>query len=361
MASCSCLSLPELSKQQLLDLFSTSEAQKHQWCRVIPNNKDSLKCTPSASDKYYRVIAGCDEVVKTKLRKSFEKVFIEHGHVETFWEDFALNVTHKLRLTYREVQKINGMYSEAKLQQSILNPILKEVSGATCIIPGTKIETLRSDFLIEDEIELQAGRKGQKPTVDAVIQFSNENGKVRMSIPIEMKIDLDTKHYSQIACYMNKLSTAEDIRGCIMVGILIDKKQFRLAFSVFCSGTVPLPIVHISPPVQWRSESKGIISEESMLTLACTFLIGQLERIEFDPKKHLQDIKVAPESLIGMGELLLQTPHTFLKPKRESIVSLSKKQEEQQKEIEELKERVKELEGSGADKPRCKRPKTESD
>ena len=173
---------------------------------------------------------------------------------------------------------MNGMYSEAKLQQSILNPILKKVSGATCIIPNMKIETLKADFLTEDKVDLQDGRSGQKPTIDAVIQFSNkDHGKVRVSIPIEMKIDLDTKHYSQIACYMNKLSTSEDIRGCIMVGILIDKKQFQLAFSVFCSGAVPLPIVHISPPVQWRSESKGIIPKESILTLACTFLIGQLE------------------------------------------------------------------------------------
>ena len=46
----------------------------------------------------------------------------------TFWEDFSFNVTHKLGLTYREVQKRKGMklYSEAKLQQSILNPILHE-------------------------------------------------------------------------------------------------------------------------------------------------------------------------------------------------------------------------------------------
>ena len=68
---------------------------------------------------------------------------------------------------------------------------------------------------------------------------------------------------------------------------------------------------------------------------------------------------MAPESLIEMCELLLQSPCTFLKPKRESIVSLSKQLEEQYKKIEELKEMVKELEGSGADKPRRKRPKTD--
>ena len=340
-------SLPELSREQLLGLFSKEQAT--QWCSVVPNDIDSLTHTPSDSYRCYSISPGCDEVVKSYLSESFEKVFTEQGNVETFWEDFALNVTHKLGLTYREVQKMKTTYTETKLQQSILNPILKEVSGAVSIIPNIKGETLKADFLIEDEIELQAARRGQKPTIDAVIQFSNKGGMVRAFVPIEMKTELDTKHYSQITSYMNKLMTAEDIRGCIMVGILIDKKQFRLAFSVFRSRMVPLPIVHISPPTQWRSESKGIILDESMLTLACTFLIEQLKRIEFDPRKHLQNIKLSAQSLIDMGGILLQQPHIFLTPKHESILSLTKKLEKQQKEIEQLKEKIKKLEDSDSE------------
>ena len=360
MASCSYLTIPERSKKQLLDLFSTSEVQPSQWCTVVPKGENSFECTPSHSSKDYTTTKGCDEAVKRYLHESFEKVFTENGHVGTFWEDFSFNVTHKLGLTYREVQKMNGMklYSEAKLQQSILNPILKEVSGAICIIPNEKGETLKADFLIEDEIVLQDEKGGHKPAIDAVIQFSNKDDKVRAFVPIEMKLDLDTKQYSQIACYMNKVSTAEDIRGCIMVGILIDKKQFRLAFSVFCNKEgVPLPIVHISPPLQWRSEPESIISEESMLTLACTFLTGRVERIKYEPEKHLQDIKTLLENLIELGKFLLRSPHTLQKPIRENVLaaSFSRKMAEMQKfqqvknqeyenEIKELKEKQKMME-----------------
>ena len=60
----------------------------------------------------------------------------------------------------RKYKKINRIYSEAKLQQSFLNKILKEVSGATCIIPSTEIETLKADFLIEDEQRVKRKGKG---------------------------------------------------------------------------------------------------------------------------------------------------------------------------------------------------------
>lgn len=376
MAFHSDLSLPELSKQQLLELFSTSEEQSSQWCTVVPKEIGSLTCTPSDSHSHYQLSFDSDNEVKEYLGKEFKEIFTQQGHVETYWVDFAINVTHKLGLTYREVQQKNGTfrsYSEAKLQQCILNPILKEVSGAACTIFSMKGETLKTDFLTEDEIELQDGKPGSKPRVDAVIQISNKDGKVKTSIPIEMKLNLATNHYSQIACYMNKLSTAEDIRGYITVGILIDKKQFRLAFSAFRNRkgnpVLPLPVVHISPPIQWRSESTGIIVQESMLTLACTFLVGQVDRLEFDPKKHLQnpDITVTEKNLLDMSKFLLKNPYTFLKPKHESVLSLTKKLEEQQKEIDELKEnqkeikelkeKVKELQESGAGSPRRKRPR----
>ena len=330
-------SIPELAKQKLEELFSMP--CRDQWCTVVPKDKDGLVCTPSDSNKYYSLSGGCKENVKDHLRKSFKKIFTDRGHVETFWEDFTLTVTHKLGLTYREVQKMSGSlssYSEAKLQQCIINPILKEVSKAASIIPDIKDETIKTDFLIEDEIEIQEGKRGQKPSVDAVIQVSNKDNKVIAFVPIEIKLDIDTKHYSQIACYMNKLSTAKDIRDCVMVGIIIDKKQFRLAFSVFKKDKVPLPIVHISPPIEWRSESIGSIVDESMLILTCTFLIGQLERIEIDSDSEI--LKSHP-NVMELGAILLKKPHTLREPKREMLsLPLKRKLEEQQKQIDELKQ-----------------------
>ena len=369
-------SIPELSREQMQELFSTSKINLNMWFTVVPKNISSLSCTPSDSSKFYLVSQGCDKEVVELLGKSFEKIFTARAHVQNYWEDFTLNVTHKLGLTYREIQRMNATlssYSEARLRHAILNPILKEVSRAAYIIPDLKDETVNTKFLVEETVEMveaqeskqkpdqkpeqetdseekqgmskeNTGKKrGQKPAVDAVIQVTNKDGQVVSFIPIEMKTEIRVKHYSQIACYINRLSTAEEIRGCIMVGILIDKKLFRLAFSVFCSGAVPLPIVHISPPIAWMPEENDIQStivvEHSMLTLACTFLVGQEKRIQYDSKRSYQH--AAPEtSLTEMGKILSNEPHTFNKPIQGGMADLpmktSKKVEEQQKAIEDL-------------------------
>ena len=341
-------SVSELAKQQLLDLFVTSTPS--QWCTVLPKCNRSLECTPSNSTEHFSLIPGCEEEVKELLKTSFEKMFTNRGHVETFWEDFTLRVTHKLGLTYREVQKRNGTlssYSEAKLQQCILNPILREVSKAACIIPYLKEHSIKTDFLIEDEIEIQEGKSGQKPSVDAVIQLSNKKDVAVAYVPIEMKVEIDPNHYSQIACYMNKVSTAEGIHDCVMVGVIIDKKQFRLAFSAYCDKNVPLPIVHISPPIEWRSESDGIIFEQSMLILACTFLVGQMKRIQFDSTKSYDSLPGT--TLIEIGKSLFDNPYKLKRLRREEVSSrylmnevaeLKLKDEKKQREIEELKKKL---------------------
>ena len=135
-----------------------------------------------------------------------------------------------------------------------------------------------------------------------------------------MKLDISTKHCSQIACYMNKLSTAKDIRGCIMVGIIIDKKQFRLAFSGFSvvdeRKEIPLPVVHISPSIAWRLESPStVINEHAMLVLFSTILVGRVKRVQYDQDKHHLD-NVRAKTLIAMGECLLENPYIVSMPKQ---------------------------------------------
>ena len=348
-----CLSIPELAKQEIQDLFSSKNMlTMKQWCTVIPKDMESLECTPSLSSKWYSRSDGCDENLRDYLGESFEQVFVETAHSESLWQDFSMNVTHKLGLTYREIKKMNGSmssYSEAKLRHSILHPILKGVSMAVSIIPGIKHETIKIDYLIEDEIVVDKGKTGpgQKSAVDALIQVSDKENMVIALIPIEMKLEIDTAHYCQIACYMNKLSTAEDIRGFIMVGIIIDTQQFRLAFSGFSvvdefGKQIPLPVVHISPPIPWRSESSGMIQEEAMLVLACTlFLVGKLKRQPFDLKKH-HPYRVSATTLIDMGKRLLKTPYAASNLKQDRITSIKRMLEEQQKEMEEYKKEIEE-------------------
>jgi hypothetical protein len=268
--------IPEQSRRKLQDLFVDDAVTANQWVMVVPKCKEAVKCTPSNSDQYFVKKPGCPKEVG-ELRSAFEKIFAKTGHVMTFWDDFALNVTHKLGLTYRELT--NGKmekYNEAQLQQMVLNPMMRELSKAVCIIPNISEEAIKTDFRVQVEIEMVPDQRGQKPAVDALIQISKADGRVIACVPIETKIDMNVKHYSQITCYINKLSTVEELTDSVMIGVIIDKQLFRLEFSVYCKGGIPLPIVHISPPIEWRSESSCTVDESSLLSLACTFLTGQI-------------------------------------------------------------------------------------
>ena len=191
---------------------------------------------------------------------------------------------------------------------------------------------------------MQEGKSGQKPAVDAVIQVSNKDDKVLACVPVEMKVDMDIKHYSQIACYMNKLSTVEDITNCVMVGVIIDNRQFRLAFSVYQdkdSGLVPLPIEHISPPIEWRSDnSLCSIHPQSMLTLACTFLIGQIKRLPFSEESPTLCDKPSAKEIIEMGNILIRSPHIMRKPMREIELSLKRQVDKLTEDMKKVKERI---------------------
>jgi hypothetical protein len=138
-----------------------------QWTVIVPKCKKGVECTPSNSDQYFVRKSGCQKEVQKLLRDAFDKIFAETGHVMTFWDDFAMNVTHKLGLTYRELT--NGKmekYNEAQLQQMVLNPMMRELSKAACIIPNISDEAIKTDFLVQDEVEIVPDQPEQKPAVN---------------------------------------------------------------------------------------------------------------------------------------------------------------------------------------------------
>ena len=357
------VSIPDQARKQLQELFSLGIKLENQWFKIVPKCEEAVKCAPSDSNKYFSKIYGCEKEVKEFLGKEFDKIFDKKGHVATYWEDFEMNITQKLGLTYRELaRRSNGKlekYSEAQLQQMVLNPLIRELSKAPSIIPSISDEIIKTDFLVQDEVEIIADQSGQKPAVDAMVQISKADDTVVACVPIEMKVDMDIKDYSQIACYINKLSTAEDLTEFVMIGVIIDQKQFRMAFSVYCTDKgIPLPIVHISPPTEWRSELSGMIDQTAMLTLACTILTGQLKREKYTEKSYGE---TSTDNLTNWGKLLMRTPHKLGKPEKQSAYMLSlerkvKEHEEklakQEKKIEEL---VKALDNKQIPKP--KRPK----
>ena len=263
--------------------------------------------------------------------------------------------THKLGLTYRELA--NGKiekYNEAQLQQMVLNPLMRELSKAACIIPNISDEVIK-DFLVQDEVEIIPDQPGQKPAVDALIQISKADGTVIVCVPTETKVDMNIKHYSQIACYTNKLSTVRELTKFVMTGVIIDKRSFRLAFSVYYKGETPLPIVHISPPIEWKSESSCTVDQSALLTLACTFLTGQLRRQEY---REGMCSGVSTDDLQEWGELLQKTPHELGKPTKQTLylLSLQKKQKDLEEKVAEQEKKIEEFLETLGDK-KCKRSK----
>ena len=322
--------IPVQSRKQLKELF-TEKKLENQWFSLWPNSPDALKCAPSSSSKEFTSVYGCDNDIKQFLSREFDKIFDKQGHVASFWDidGFEMNLTQSLGLTYRELAcRTNGKlgkYSEAQLQHMVLNPLLRGLSKAAMIIPSIKDEAIKTDFLVQDQVEMVSGKKGSKPTIDAMIQISRaDDDKVVTCVPIEMKVDMNIEHYSQIACYINKLSTVKELTKYVMIGIIIDKKQFRMAFSAYRKGDIPLPLVHVSPPTQWRSEDTSMIDQCAMLSLACTFLTGQLERQEYT-KAHCGEMST--DDLTELGKQLLQNPHELGKPETQSVHWRSLKQE----------------------------------
>ena len=164
--------IPEQSRKNLQGLFVDAALTANQWVMIVPKFKKAVKCTPSNSHQYFIKEPGYQNEVKKLLHDAFDKIFAETGYVMTFWDDFAMNdvVTHKLGLTYRELA--NGKmekYNEAQLQQMVLNPLMRELSKAACIIPNISNEAIKTDFLVQDEVEIVPDQPGQKPAVDALI------------------------------------------------------------------------------------------------------------------------------------------------------------------------------------------------
>jgi hypothetical protein len=120
----------------------------------------------------------------------------------------------------------------------------------------------------------------------------------------------------------------EELTDSVMIGVIIDKRLFRLAFSVYCKGDIPLPIVHISPPIEWRSKSSCTVDESSLLSLACTFLTGQIHREDIYMEDKCGGVTVFND-LQEWEKLLQKTPNELGKPTKQTmyLTSLQKSRE----------------------------------
>lgn len=285
--------------------------------------------------------------IRASLKEGFDHIF-KHSHVDTFWEGLVFKL--------KKATSINPVVSrkrknEAHLVTSLIYPTLKKVVDSISIIPEknaqpTGVERpqvpVTSRLVIQDEI-----KTGNTSVVDASIQI-NDGKECRVLIPVEAKVEIEQNHLYQIAAYLTKVSTATQLEKKAVIGIIIDKESFHLAFSPYFyldqSGTtpvpIPLPIVYISPPIAWRNlspQSLFSIIPAALLVIACTCYF-QLDRIEYKEEIDSQVLRTAHKLLENRHKIepfCDDVPFTI-----HDLIQISK---QQQKEITDLKNEIDDL------------------
>ena len=335
----------------------------------------SATTTPSNSIKDFDHNYTCE--YRNILRDRFQSTFDDHAHGDTSWEELVFQIRRASGI--RSFSYRRKVYEE-QIVTSGIYPMLRKIVDAILVLPGRRWNSSNNSFsahFIVREAVNASTRDTHSAFTDAAIQINDGDHKCRAYIPIEAKVKAKCDDFSQLAAYITKTSTAEEIRDKVMIGILIDKEQLHLAFSplkyedksITPARTVPLPVVYVSPSIQWKSlESDSVFSTlnpAALLIIACTCFFD-MERIVV-PEDH-DDLSV---SLLDIGEKILQNePHKFsaiqheydeilknqekqkqeLKAQREEIKMLRKKLEDkedhQREEIRKIKETVEELKTS---------------
>ena len=293
------------------DLISSLFHENAQWKKL-----EQIKLTRTPSSKAARRNFKIEEccTIKAELKEGFDHIF-EYSHVSRFWEDLAFNMkqaTGIRPIAYRKQRK------KEHLVTNLIQPTLEKVVYSISMIPRKPTSkqlkgTVSSHLVIQDEIKM--GRaSGRPPAVDATIQI-NEGDTCEVLIPVEIKVGIKPKHLYQIAAYVTKVSTANELQKKVVIGMIIDTNNFNLVFSPYTyhdeSGiepvSVPLPIVYVSPPIVWRNTSSFpqgqipfSILPAALMVIACTCYFEH-ERLDYNQTINPQ--------VLATAHRLLKTKH----------------------------------------------------
>ena len=299
------------------DLISSLFHENAQWKKL---EQIKLILTPSskAAKRNFEVEQCC--TIKAELKEGFDHIF-ECSHASRFWEDLVFSrfwedlvfnikqATGICPVAYRKQRK------KEHLVTNLIQPTLEKVVHSISMIPrkatSKQLEgTVSSHLVIQDEIKM--GRAtGRPPAVDATIQI-NEGDTCKVLIPVEIKVGIKPKHLYQIAAYVTKVSTANELQKKVVIGMIIDTNKFNLVFSPYTyhdeSGIeLPLPIVYVSPPIVWTdtcSSPQGQIPfsilPAALMVIACTCYFER-ERLDYNQTINPQ--------VLATAHRLLNTKH----------------------------------------------------
>ena len=365
----------------------------HDWLKL--EQREVIKTPSDAGIKDFIVNECCE--IRAELQKGFNHIF-EQTHVDTFWEDLVFKLKRARGIHPVASRK---RQNEDQLVASMIHPTLKEVVDSISIIPGISKCTncngqqpegngaVSSHSLIQDKIKTENASGTEPASLDATIQISNgkctncngqqpeRNGTVSahlviqdeiktgnasgklpsvdatiqisdgvnfyVLIPVEMKVEMKKQHQYQIAAYVTKMSTAKELEKKVVIGIIMDKEFFKLVFSPYFffdkAEPVPLPIVYISPLIRWRESSPQTLLSvvpAALLVIACTCYY-QRDKIKCDKEEIDSEVLQVARKLSENRHIIKPIPSI----RDDDVLALLQKQ---QKDIVDLKTKVKDLE-----------------
>ena len=325
----------------LFDDDTKSEWKKLEQRRVIA-------AASSASTADFNVKHCCE--IQASLKEGFSHIF-KQSHVDTFWEGLVFKL--------KKATSINPVVSrkrknEAHLVTSLIYPTLKKVVDSISIILEEHINGLTvqrpqvpvtSHLVIQDEV-----KTGNTSVVDASIQI-NHGKDCKVLIPVEAKVEIEENNLYQIAAYVTKVSTAQQLEKKAVIGIIIDKENFHLVFSPYFyldkNGATPvltpLPIAYVSPPIAWRNNSPQAlfsIIPAALLVIACTCHF-QLDRIKCDEEDIDKPVLTTARKLLERRHKIEPFCDDEVLRTIQDLIEISKKQQTDiadiKKDIDDLK------------------------
>ena len=291
--------LAEMVSQAIAELVAT--CTKHDsWSLSCPNKV--LQTAPSSGQDFYvKPVGLLNEPLKRHVATTISEIgkgFKDVGKTkpgqasvlynDTFWDQFFMSILFqiggKLYNTYEQGREVG-------LRRELLTPLLEKAAhcAASLTRSGLYVEaaddviTYHSAFTLETRTEARQSRRGRKPQCDyAFSGWLHE--EALYFIPIEATVRATEVHVAQLAHYMSTTPLGDYRRPYASVGLLIDQYAVRLAFSVmsFDSGgkILPLPLILITPQLEWRVESTA---QKHVCVLLALLGVFHVERSIQDP------------------------------------------------------------------------------
>ena len=274
-----------------LELFTEGD-RRNQWKVVYPPGTGDRRLPkaitfiiPSTNDFFKERIGD----IRIKVDEWFEK---ERSNLQntSFWRYFFHSLSFELSDGLE-----NPPSSEAEVCHQLIYPFLKKIADFSPSIQRAEVEDERNgqeqpnvQSFYTSKLHVQyrtdpPGTKGGGRAVDFMLSgYIGDDPIYR--IPVEVKkgdIDQEGDNMRQLSLYMCSITKGDRLEKNSVQGILINTEVVHFAFcpysiSVDGNDDMPLPVVFISPALQWRD---GIQLDRSACIAICLFNSLRFRRI----------------------------------------------------------------------------------